>query len=178
MAAHGFIQKRMKRMNLAGRLFFILLLCLATVQSASAQKRSSERSLQAAREFVQVSGWTRDFDVALPPLAAGLTQSFIELAPGRADEIRELMTQAVKRFSSRKAELAEEVAGVYAANLSTEDLRDMTRFYRSPVGRRMVRAQPEILRQSMAAGETWGRRIGAEIDAEMRRELKKRGIDL
>jgi hypothetical protein len=42
----------------------------------------------------------------------------------------------------------------------------------------MVEAQPEIIRQSMSAGQIWGQRIGAELDAEMRRELKKRGIDL
>jgi hypothetical protein len=111
-------------------------------------------------------------------LTGPLTQAFVSLAPTRAGEIRELMAEMVKRFSARKAELIEQIAGIYAERMSVEDMRGVAAFYQSEVGRRMVAAQPEIMRQSMLAGQTWGQRIGAEIDTEMRRELRKRGIDL
>jgi hypothetical protein len=34
-----------------------------------------------------------------------------------------------------------------------------------------------IMRQALALGQRWGQQIGIELDAEARRELKKRGID-
>jgi hypothetical protein len=42
----------------------------------------------------------------------------------------------------------------------------------------MVEAPPEVTRRAAAIGQSWGQRIGAEIATEMRRELRKRGIDL
>jgi hypothetical protein len=38
--------------------------------------------------------------------------------------------------------------------------------------------QPGIMRQSMVLGQRWGQQIGIEFDAEAKRELKKRGIEL
>jgi hypothetical protein len=34
------------------------------------------------------------------------------------------------------------------------------------------------MRRSLTLGHRWGQDIGREIDAEARRELKKRGVDL
>lgn len=152
----------------------------ALAMSALAQQRgpASDEARTAAHELMEASGASAQFDQVIPVLTGQLTQAFIRLAPDRAAEIREVMGELVKRFSERKAELIEQVATIYAQRLSVEDMRDVTKFYQSGAGRRMVEAQPEIIRQSMSVGQAWGQRIGAELDAEMRRELKKRGIDL
>lgn len=165
-------------MSLARRVFITALFCAAVSQPGLAQQRASPEALSAARELIAATGASTQFDQALPLLTGPLTHAFVSLAPGRASEIRELMAEMVKRFSSRKGELIEQIAGIYAESMSVEDMRGVTAFYQSEVGRRMVEAQPDIMRQSMLAGQTWGQRIGAEIDAEMRRELRKRGIDL
>jgi hypothetical protein len=165
-------------MSLARRVFIAMLFCAALSQPALAQQRASPEALSAARELIETTGASAQFDQALPLLTGPLMQAFTTLAPDRAGEIRELMAEMVKRFSSRKSELIEQIAVIYAESMSIEDMRGVTAFYQSEVGRRMVAAQPEIMRQSMFAGQTWGQRIGAEIDAEMRRELRKRGIDL
>ncbi len=165
-------------MSLARRLFIAMLFCAAVGQPVLAQQRASPEALSAARALIEATGASAQFDQALPLLTGPLTQAFTTLAPGRASEIRELMAEMVKRFSARKSELIEQIAGIYAESMSVEDMRGVTAFYQSEVGRRMVAAQPDIMRQSMLAGQTWGQRIGAEIDAEMRRELRKRGIDL
>ncbi len=165
-------------MSLARRLFIAMLFCTALSQPALAQQRASPEAMSAARALIEVTGASAQFDQALPLLTGPLTQAFVSLAPGRAGEIRELMAEMVKRFSSRKGELIEQIAIIYAERMTVDDMRGVTAFYQSEVGRRMVAAQPEIMRQSMLAGQIWGQRIGAEIDAEMRRELRKRGIDL
>jgi uncharacterized protein len=165
-------------MSLARRLVTVVLFCATIGQPALAQQRASPEAVDTARALIEATGAAAQFDQALPLLIGPLTKAFIALAPGRAGEIRELMAEMVKRCSARKSELINEVAGIYAQKMSIEDMREIAKFYQSEVGRRMVAAQPEIMRQSILAGQTWGQRIGAEIDAEMRRELKKRGIDL
>jgi hypothetical protein len=42
---------------------------------------------------------------------------------------------------------------------------------------KFVAVQPEIMRQSVMAGQRWGARLGREIE-EARKELKKRGVAL
>lgn len=167
-------------MSLAPRCVFIaMLFCAAVSQTALAQQRPpTDEALTAARELMMASGSSKQFDQVIPLLTAQLTQTFVKLAPGRAGEIREVMGELVKRFSERKAELIEQIAVVYAHRMSVDDMREVAKFYQSGAGRRMVEAQPEILRESMSIGQQWGQRIGAELDAEMRRELRKRGIDL
>jgi hypothetical protein len=165
-------------MSLAHRFVIVVLFCAAVAQPALAQQRASPEAVDAAKALIEVTGAAAQFDQALPLMMGPLTKAFIALAPGRAGEIREIMAEMLKRFSSRKGELIDEVASIYAQKMSIEDMREITKFYQSDVGRRMVEAQPDIMRRSILAGQSWGQRIGAEIDAEMRRELKKRGIDL
>ena len=41
-----------------------------------------------------------------------------------------------------------------------------------------IKTQPQIMQDSMMAGQRWGQRIGRAIEEEARRELKRRGVDL
>jgi hypothetical protein len=43
---------------------------------------------------------------------------------------------------------------------------------------KFVAVEPEIMRQSMMAGQRWGARLGREIEEEVGKELKKRSLDL
>lgn len=162
----------------ACRFMMAMLFCVALGQSALAQKQPSDDALEAARALIEASGAASQFDQVIPLMTGPMMQAFISLAPQRAGEIREVMAEMVKRFSARKGELIDQIAGIYAKRMSAEDMREVARFYQSEIGRRMVGAQPQILQESFLVGQQWGARIGAEIDAEMRRELRKRGVDL
>ena len=165
-------------MSHAGRVLIAALLSVALGYAVAAQQRPSEEAMSAARAFVEASGAAAQFDQVMPLMADQMSKAFRSLAPNRASEIDETMAEVVKRFISRKSELIDEIAAIYADKLSVDDLREITKFYQSGAGRRMVETLPEVTRRAAAVGQTWGQRIGAEIASEMRRELKKRGIDL
>lgn len=63
------------------------------------------------------------------------------------------------------------VVPIYARHLTLEDIRAMDAFYSSPAGQRFVAAQPEILQESMTAGQVWG----AAIAAKLQEQLKAKG---
>ena len=165
-------------MSHARRVLIAALLSVALGYAVAAQQRPSEEAMSAARAFVEASGAAAQFDQVMPLMADQMSKAFRSLAPNRASEIDETMAEVVKRFISRKSELIDEIAAIYADKLSVDDLREITKFYQSGAGRRMVETLPEVTRRAAAVGQTWGQRIGAEIASEMRRELKKRGIDL
>jgi len=157
-----------------------LALAVAFLQPAIAQQRApaSHEALAAARELIAASATAAQFDQLVPLLVRQVTQAFTALAPGRSDEIREVMEKLTSRFIERKAELIDQIVLIYADVMTVEDMREVAKFYQSGAGRRMIVAMPEITRRSSIAGQVWGQMLGQELSNEARVELKKRGIDL
>jgi hypothetical protein len=67
--------------------------------------------------------------------------------------------------------LTDMVLPIWAKYYSREDVKQLIAFYESPLGRKVVSVQPQILAESMAAGATWGEALGAKIEAKLRTEL-------
>jgi hypothetical protein len=86
--------------------------------------------------------------------------------------------EIIPRFLAKKGILMDQIAGLYAAELTLDELNGIVGFYKSPIGAKFAAVQPGIMRQSMVLGQRWGQQIGIEFDAEAKRELKKRGIEL
>ena len=151
----------------------------AVVLSAALQAQAPDPArLAAAREMMEVAGVAKQFDELMPLLAQQLSQSFMAVAPEKAEEIRQVFAQLPAKFIDRKGELIDAVANLYAQELSVEELGAVSAFYKSAAGAKLLAVQPQIARQSMALGQRWGAQIGREIEQEARKELKKRGIEL
>jgi hypothetical protein len=71
---------------------------------------------------------------------------------------------------SRAPQLGDVLLVVYDRHFSTDELRQLLAFYRSPIGRKLLDAQPGILRESMAAGQEWGQKVGAEVADQLAAE--------
>jgi hypothetical protein len=149
-----------------------LFLLAGQAQAPDAARRT------AARELMEAAGVAGTFEQVMPSLVQHLSESFVAVAPDKAKEIREVFSRLTVKFIDRKSELIDQIAELYAARLSAEDLAAAVAFYRSAAGARFVAAQPVVMRASMVLGQRWGERIGREIEAEARKELKRRGIDL
>lgn len=149
------------------------------VTSALAQKSPNEtEQLAAARELLDVSGSAKQFDTVMPLMLEQMKGLFLQMAPQHSKEIGEAMDLMGQRFNSRKFELMDQIVKIYAETMSSADMAEISKFFKSEVGARFVKAQPELLEKSMRAGQNWGRQIGTEIEKEMREELKKRGVPI
>jgi hypothetical protein len=146
--------------------------------SASAQTAPDAERLAAAKQMMEVAGVARQFEEVMPVLLKQLAQGFVAVAPDKAQEIRDVFSQLGGKFIDRKGELIDQVAALYAEQLSLEELAAVAGFYRSPAGMKMISIQPHVMRQAMLLGQRWGAELGREIEEEARRELKKRGIQL
>jgi uncharacterized protein len=159
----------------------VIVALYAALLSAPAMLRAQAPDaarLAAARELMEVAGVAKQFDEVMPVLTQRLGETFVAIAPEKANEIREVFGQLAVKFVDRKGELIDQIAALYAEKLTAEDMTAILAFYKSPVGARFIAIQPEMSRQAMTLGQRWGSAIGREIEAEARRELKKRGIEL
>ena len=71
-----------------------------------------------------------------------------------------------------------EVAKLYAIRFTEQELKDALAFYKSPLGRKLLEQEPNLLDQSMRNAQTWADKFSEEVIAKMRAEMKKRGHEI
>jgi len=134
--------------------------------------------LAAAKELLLVTGAGKTMEAIIPLMARQLEAAFVKLKPEHSAEIRDIFKSATVKFSQRKGELIDKLAELYAEKFTEDELKTVADFYKTPVGRKFIEAQPEIGQKSFLIGQVWGQGIGKEIEGEVRRQLKQRNIEL
>jgi uncharacterized protein len=145
---------------------------------AAGQAAPDPARLAAAKELMIAAGAAKQFDIAVPLIAQQLEGAFVNLKPEHSAVIKDVFKLMPARFSERKNELLDQIAVLYAQRLTIDELNEITKFYKSPIGAKFVQMQPELMQQSMELGEAWGQKIGQEIAEEVRKELKQRGVPI
>jgi len=67
--------------------------------------------------------------------------------------------------------LNERVIPIYDKYLTTEDLQGLLDYYRSPLGQRMLKALPEVTRESQEAGFALGKKAAQETMDELKTDF-------
>ena len=75
---------------------------------------------------------------------------------------------------TRRDSLASTFIDVYSRHFSTEDVRQLLAFYRTPVGQKLLAETPAITRESIMAGQAWGAQLGMEVA----RQLSAEGVKM
>ena len=73
----------------------------------------------------------------------------------------------------RRGELEALIVPIYARHFTTDELRQLLAFYRTPIGQKVLTEQPAIAREAMEGGREWGQQLGMEIGQKMAAEPKK-----
>jgi uncharacterized protein len=172
-------------MTVLRRLFALapLLAALCLVQPATAQQPApgaapQPAAIAAATELLQALGTENQFQAVLPMLFNQMRQVAVAANPAAGKELDDIMPRLVEKFSSRKADVVPMLAQVYARRLPIDDMKAMTIFFRSPAGQRFVATQPQLMQEAVVLGQEWGRRLGQDVEREIKEELQKRGVKL
>ena len=81
-------------------------------------------------------------------------------------------------FTKQLPPLIDAMAAVYAQHFTKDELTEVTAFYDSPVGRKMVKEMPQILSESMTVAQTFGQKIAMEVMIKLQPELEKRKLKM
>jgi hypothetical protein len=76
----------------------------------------------------------------------------------------------IAKARENRGQLLELLVPVYAQLFTTEDLQGLLAFYKSPLGKRLLLAQPQLTEAAMEAGEGWGAQLGKEVVDELEAE--------
>lgn len=64
-------------------------------------------------------------------------------------------------------ELVQLIIPIYERNFTQKEIRDLITFYKSETGRRFVELQPQIMQESMEAGQKWGAELAQRIQQRL-----------
>jgi uncharacterized protein len=126
-------------------------------------------NLAAARELVQVMKATDTFRVMLPSLVNSMKAAIVQNRPEVEKGYDAMTPRFIEAANMRVNELADQIAGVYARHFTVDEIHQITQFYRSPTGQKMIAEQPAIARETLAYGQQLGRTIATDIAEQMRK---------
>ena len=66
-------------------------------------------------------------------------------------------------------EVTDAVVPIYQKHFSAADIEGLIKFYRSPLGRKMVAQMPAVMSESMQAGQEWGRNRAQAMLSELQK---------
>jgi uncharacterized protein len=149
----------------------------ASIGPAVAQQPSAT-AIATAKELITVKGAVALYE----PLVRGVIEQaksvFLQTNPTLGKDLNEVAAKLRTDYAPRGAEVMNDVAKLYASRFTEQELKDALAFYKSPLGRKMVTEEPEILDQSMRNAQNWANRLSEEVINKMRAEMKKRGHDI
>jgi len=150
-------------------------LTLATFSPLANAQQPTPAALASAKELITITGATALFS----PLIAGVVEQakllYLQQNPALAKDLNEISTRMRNDLQPRFAELTDEVARLYAANFTEQELKDVLAFYKTTAGKKLLTEQPKIVDSSMKFAQDWANTLSDQVVGKMRDELKKRG---
>ena len=150
-------------------IYSTLLLACAGASIAQGPENLSSHE-QAARELYQISGGAKASEAGAEAMIGAL-KSNPEMGPYE-DVIR---TWYRKFFTD--ATMESEMVKIYMGAFSEAELRELTAFYRSPIGQKALLKMPEVMQQSVQVGMRIGQEHSSDLQAMIAAAKKEREAD-
>ena len=137
-----------------------LLAALLTAGTASAQTpapadQEKAAAIQELLEMTQVAGQVEQLRQALLP---SITELVTSVNPGLDSRVRtiidEELTQGLEDAVSAGASAG---IAIWAEYFEVGEVRELIAFYKTPLGQKLIRVQPEIMQRSFQQGGELGR---------------------
>jgi hypothetical protein len=149
----------------------------APAQPAPAQPQappSSPSHLAVARDVVVLSGMTRTFDVIPPEMGEQIKKNAVT-RPDLAKDLDQVIESLKPEMELQKQQMVNAAARVYASRISEAELKEIAAFFKSPVGKKYVETQPQILDSMVVEIQNWTKQLAEYVMVRVRAEMGKRG---
>jgi hypothetical protein len=145
-----------------------------TAQQQPQAPQPSPSHLAVAREVVVLSGMTRTFDVIPPEMNEQIKKNAVT-RPDLTKDLDQVIESLKPEMELQKQKMVNVAARVYASRMSEVDLKEVAAFFKSPVGKKYVELQPQILDSMVVEIQDWTKQLAEYVMVRVRAEMSKRG---
>ena len=153
------------------------LVLLGLAANASAQNPSPQ-AIAAARQLIELKGVDNMYGPVLTGIIIKSRDALLQTNPMVSADLNAVAQQLRKSLEPRLDALKQQIATMYATRLSEKELKDALAFYKSPLGTKLMKVEPEVIDQSMAYANTWADQLAEEVLNMMRAEMRKKGHEM
>jgi hypothetical protein len=154
-------------------LFMLQIFKIGYAAAAEPPRPADVRVLLHANGVENIAG------TIAPLVAQQLTLMFHQQNPNlsqRADEIIEKATISYMNNQSARDHLIDQLVPIYSKYLSKDDVRQLTNFYQSSIGRKLASVMPVIDLESANIGRAWAQGMLPGLEAHVRSTLKQENL--
>jgi hypothetical protein len=151
-------------------------LMLVSASIAQAQEFTPSH-IEAAKRAISASSSTDRLDAILPQMAQNAKAELIRTRPDKEAVITEIVDAAAIELASRRGDLENEVAQVFARVFTEEELNEIADFYATPAGQKFLNESPVVLREIDRASQVWANGVQRDLGASVREKLVAAGFN-
>ena len=165
------------RMAKAGCAVMLALALLVSIEVARAQKPSTT-ALATAKELITIKGGNALYEPIVPGVVEQAKSVLLRANPTLGKDLNEVAAKLRAELLPRGAELVNDAARLYASRFSEQELKEALAFYKTPLGRKLLVEEANVIDQSMKNAQDWANRLSEEVIGKIRSEMKKRGHEI
>ena len=160
-------------------------LALASVPASAQQPAAppakppaSPAAVAAAKEILTMKNASAMYAQAVPSVVEQTKTSLLQSNLNYQKDLNEVAVIVAQSLAGREKEIGEGMAKVYADAFTEQELKYLFTFYKSPLGQKLLSAEPEAIQGSIAYMRQWGQAFSQVVAAQFRAEMHKRGKDI
>ena len=149
----------------------------AAAQQAAGPK-STPAAIAAAKEILAIKNASAMYANAVPGLVDKTKIALIQQNLNYQKDLTEVAGVVNQQLAGREKEIGEGMAQVYASEFTEQELKDLVTFYKSPLGKKLIEAEPRAIGLSMAFMNSWAQNFSETVMGAFRAEMRKRGKEI
>jgi hypothetical protein len=142
---------------------------------AAPLKPVSPSALQAARDLLAVKNVSQVYATAVSNIVQRVKDQILGSNLSYQKDLNEIAVTEVQAMTGREKEIGEQMAKIYANDFTEQEMKDLTAFYKSPLGQKVLSQEPRSIQASMSFMSQWAQSFSEAVIADFRTEMKKRG---
>ena len=151
---------------------------LAQQPAAPVAKPASPAAVASAKEILAMKNANAMYANAVPNIVAQTKDSLLQANLNYQKDLNEVAVIVAQSLAGREKEIGEGMAQVYASEFTEQELKDLVTFYKSPLGQKLIVAEPRAIQGSMGFMQKWAQSFAEVINGQFRAEMKKRGKEI
>lgn len=164
--------------RLSGALFLAGTLAMSGLSSVQAQQEISPEHLAAARTYVDLTDNASVYEITLIEIGLNVMRIIIQQDPALADPVQEAIQTAFDEYETRKGELYNQFARIYAMRFTQEELEEILAFYNSDVGQKLLANNVTINQDMQLVLGVWEENTQREFLSRVRAILREGGYSV
>jgi hypothetical protein len=154
--------------------------------SASAQQPAAQppakpvpaSAIAAAKDLMAARSLGEVFANAVPNIIQRVKDQLLANNLSYQKDLNEVALAEAQTMAGREKEIGEQMAKMYATDFTEQELKDLTAFYKSTLGQKVLAQEPKTEQAIGMYLNQWAQTFSEAVISDIRAEMKKRGKPL